>query len=93
MWEVCCIVNEANDMLTEGERIVFIALMMEVARTSETSVDIQLRTRQYIPEDSELQSRAVLAAGDKDLADGIQKYSSEIPGRRQCAAAGLQGAR
>jgi hypothetical protein len=25
-----------------------IALMMEVARTSETSVDIQLRTRQYI---------------------------------------------
>jgi hypothetical protein len=31
-----------------------IALMMEAARTSETSVDIQLRTRQYIPEDSEL---------------------------------------
>jgi hypothetical protein len=31
------------------------ALMMEAARTSETSVDIQLRTRQYIPEDSELQ--------------------------------------
>jgi hypothetical protein len=28
---------------------------MEAARTSETSVDIQLRTRQYIPEDSELQ--------------------------------------
>jgi hypothetical protein len=28
--------------------------MMESARTSETSVDIQLRTRQYIPEDSEL---------------------------------------
>jgi hypothetical protein len=32
-----------------------IALMMEAARTSETSVDIQLRTRQYIPEDSELE--------------------------------------
>jgi hypothetical protein len=32
------------------------ALMMEAARTSETSVDIQLRTRQYIPEDSELQT-------------------------------------
>jgi hypothetical protein len=31
-----------------------IALMMEAARTSEASVDIQLRTRQYIPEDSEL---------------------------------------
>jgi hypothetical protein len=29
-------------------------MMMEAARTSETSVDIQLRTRQYIPEDSEL---------------------------------------
>jgi hypothetical protein len=28
--------------------------MMEAARTSETSVDIQLRTRQCIPEDSEL---------------------------------------
>jgi hypothetical protein len=34
--------------------------MMEVARTSETSVDIQLRTRQYIPEDSELQKRMFL---------------------------------
>jgi hypothetical protein len=32
-------------------------LMMEAARTSETSVDIQLRTRQYIPEDSELHTR------------------------------------
>jgi hypothetical protein len=30
-----------------------IALMMEAARTSETSVDIQLRTRQDIPGDSE----------------------------------------
>jgi hypothetical protein len=27
------------------------------ARTSETSVNIQLRTRQYIPEDSELHTR------------------------------------
>jgi hypothetical protein len=32
------------------------ALMIETARTSETSVDIQLRTWQYIPEDSELNS-------------------------------------
>jgi hypothetical protein len=31
-----------------------IALMMEAACTSETSVDIQLRTWQYFPEDSEL---------------------------------------
>jgi hypothetical protein len=32
-----------------------IALMMEQARTSETSLEIQLRTRQYISEDKELQ--------------------------------------
>jgi hypothetical protein len=31
--------------------------MIEAARTSETSVDIQLRTPQYIPEDSELHAR------------------------------------
>jgi hypothetical protein len=31
--------------------------MMEAALTSETSVDIQLRTRQNIPEDSELHTR------------------------------------
>jgi hypothetical protein len=39
-----------------------IALMMEKARTSETSVVIQLRTRQYIPEDSELQASLYLKA-------------------------------
>jgi hypothetical protein len=33
------------------------AMMMEAAHTSETSVDIQLRTEQYIPEDSELHIR------------------------------------
>jgi hypothetical protein len=33
------------------------ALMMEEARTSETSVNSQLRTRQYIPEDYELHTR------------------------------------
>jgi hypothetical protein len=31
--------------------------MMEAARTSETSVDFQLRTWQYIPEDFELHTR------------------------------------
>jgi hypothetical protein len=31
--------------------------MMEAARTSETSICIQLRTRQYIPEDSQLQEK------------------------------------
>jgi hypothetical protein len=34
---------------------------MEVVRTSETSVDIKLRTRQYIPEDSELNLNELLA--------------------------------
>jgi hypothetical protein len=34
-----------------------ITLMIGAARTSETSVDIQLRTRQYVPEDSELHVR------------------------------------
>jgi hypothetical protein len=34
-----------------------IALMMEAARTSETSVENQLRILQYIPEDSELHTR------------------------------------
>jgi hypothetical protein len=33
------------------------ALMTETARTSEKSVDIQLRAWQYIPEDSELHTR------------------------------------
>jgi hypothetical protein len=32
------------------------ALMMEAAHTSETSVDIYLTTRQYIPEDSKVQN-------------------------------------
>jgi hypothetical protein len=33
------------------------AMMMEATRTCETSVDIYLITRQYIPEDSELHTR------------------------------------
>jgi hypothetical protein len=33
-------------------------MMMEAARTSETSINIQLRKCQYIPEDSELQTRS-----------------------------------
>jgi hypothetical protein len=38
-------------------QVRLIGLLMEAARTSETSVDIQLRTWQYIPEDSELHTR------------------------------------
>jgi hypothetical protein len=34
-----------------------IALVMEASRTSETSVEIQLRTPQYITEDSMLHTR------------------------------------
>jgi len=40
--------------------------MMEAARTSETSVDIQLRTRQYIPEDSEFHIQDYTASQPKD---------------------------
>jgi hypothetical protein len=40
-----------------GRAAVVIRVMMVAAHTSETSVDIQLRTRQYIPEDSELHTR------------------------------------
>jgi hypothetical protein len=36
------------------------ALMMEAARTSETSADIQLRTRQCIPEDSNLHTELLI---------------------------------
>jgi hypothetical protein len=48
--------NEVNkgQSIKAFRHITNIAPMMEAARTSETSVDIQLRTRQYIPEDSEL---------------------------------------
>jgi hypothetical protein len=35
----------------------YVIRAMDAARTSRTSVDIQLRTRQYIPEDSELHTR------------------------------------
>jgi hypothetical protein len=38
--------------VSEVRAASIIALLMEAARTSETSVDIQSRTRQYISEDS-----------------------------------------
>jgi hypothetical protein len=41
--------------VSEMHAASIIALMIEAARTSETSVDIQLTTQHYIPEDSELQ--------------------------------------
>jgi hypothetical protein len=45
-------------MLTDVSEVCaasIIRAMIEAARTSQTSVDIQLRTWQYIPEDTELQ--------------------------------------
>jgi hypothetical protein len=43
--------------VSEVRAAPIIALMMEAARTSETSADNQLRTRQYIPDDYELHTR------------------------------------
>jgi hypothetical protein len=40
--------------VSEVRAASIITLMMEAAHTSEMSIDIQSRTRQYIPEDSEL---------------------------------------
>jgi hypothetical protein len=45
----------STDVSEVSAASIIIAVMMKAARTSETSVDIQLRTWQYIPEDSELQ--------------------------------------
>jgi hypothetical protein len=47
---------------------------MEAARTSETSVDIQLRTRRYIPEDTELHSTQLSA----DLSLVCNMFLSEM---------------
>jgi hypothetical protein len=43
--------------VSEVRAASIIRAMVEAARTSETSVDNQLRTGQYIPEDSELHTR------------------------------------
>jgi hypothetical protein len=62
-WNKCTLSSESSGMychvhnwmstdVSELRATSIIALMMEAARTSETLVDIQLRTRQYIPEDS-----------------------------------------
>jgi hypothetical protein len=45
------------DSVSEVRAASIIIALMEAEHTSETSVDIQLRTRQYIPEDSELDTR------------------------------------
>jgi hypothetical protein len=59
-----------------------IALMMEAARASETSVDIQLRTRQYIPEGSELQ-RTISSLSSKNQPMFVMQSSGTQPGVRE----------
>jgi hypothetical protein len=53
----CRVLNLMSTHVSEVSTASIVALMMEAARPSETSVDIQLRTRQYTPEDSELHTR------------------------------------
>jgi hypothetical protein len=50
----CRVLNWRSTDVSEVRAASIKALMMEAARISETSVYIQLRTRQYIPEESEL---------------------------------------
>jgi hypothetical protein len=56
---------------------IIIALIMEAPRTSETSVDIQLRTRQYIPEDSELHLR-ILSHFEGFITIFIMRFSPDL---------------
>jgi hypothetical protein len=57
----CCVLNWMSTDVLEVRAASIIrtmsALTMEATRTFETSADIQLRTRQYIPEDSDLHTR------------------------------------
>jgi hypothetical protein len=58
--------------------------MMEAARASETSVDIQLRTRQYIPEDSELHTiLAVVSLPNIQPVRHLSKKVSVIQKQKQ----------
>jgi hypothetical protein len=50
----CRVINWKSADISEVRAASIIRAIMEAARTSETSGDIQLRTRQYIPGDSEL---------------------------------------
>jgi hypothetical protein len=50
--------------------------MMEAARTSETSVDIRLRTWQHIPEDSELYMKCFLSIMFRHYLLGVSYNNS-----------------
>jgi hypothetical protein len=56
--------SQSSEMCCRGLNWIalgsLIALMMEAARTSEMSFDIQLKTWHYIPEDSELHGDSML---------------------------------
>jgi hypothetical protein len=78
---------------------IIIALMMKAASTSETSVDIQLRTQQYIPEDSELHTRRrenlksqiySFIFGNTNIkvknATAVPLHATKALGRRGCIA-------
>jgi hypothetical protein len=53
----CRVLNRISTDVSEVRDASIIRVMMQEARNSETSVDIQLRTWQYIPDDSEVHTR------------------------------------
>jgi hypothetical protein len=55
-----CALKSMSIDVSEVRAASIIALMMEAARTSETSVDIYFKKRQHISEDSELQCKYYL---------------------------------
>jgi hypothetical protein len=84
MAEVCCAserirrISGSHGGEYEAQNLLgCTAVMMEAARTSETSVDIQLRTRQYIPEDSELHFVEV-PVSDTEQTPSIHPHWSRI---------------
>jgi hypothetical protein len=53
----CRVLNWISTDVSEVLAASIIAIIIEAERNSETYFDTQLRTRQFIPEDSELHSR------------------------------------
>jgi hypothetical protein len=66
--------------------------MTEAARASETSVDIYLTTRQYIPEDSELHTRRRENLKSHELWSPSNQtiYGEEVRKKRMTLYAGLR---
>jgi hypothetical protein len=54
MMEVWSLLTYVSEVRTASIIRAIIALMMEAARTSETSVNFNVTTRRYIPKDSKL---------------------------------------